>query len=495
MIRRLSLVAGASMIAICCSSTAFAQDKKPADNDSAADKEIVVTAQFRDQKLQDVPIAITALTASALENRSATSLADATASAPSVLLRPASAAFGSSVVASIRGLGQGDFDPAMEPGVGIYIDDVYYPRLTGANLDLMDVERVEVLRGPQGTLTGKNSEGGAIKFYSKQPNGDTGGYVSATYGSRNRINVNGSANFKIADDLFGRISGAFADQEGYVSVIDYGCSHPTSGVPATGGGTNCLKYKEGDVGYKAVRGTLRYAPGDNLEVTVSGDYTKDQHHNAAQVLLYANNTNPNVTTANGLPYDSRFICGPLCNYDTTGQNAARFVAGLIPPLNGMPMLATSGSELSIFKGWGVSGKIDYKLAEKVKLTSITSYRDWENSFSVDGDLSPANVGFGNNDVTDWFFSEELRLNAQLSDQINATIGGFISDEKAVYYTLQDIRYVAAGPLPIFPLQFIGNDPIRTKSQAVFANVEVKPTENLTINGGLRYTHDSKTYTF
>ena len=202
-------------------SAAYAQEADQAQSDGVASiPEIIVTAQFREQRLQDTPIAITALSADALEARSESNLSDVANSAPSVVLRPASAAFGNSITATIRVLGQIDFNPAYEPGVGLYIDDVYYPRLTGANFDLLDVERVEVLRGPQGTLTGKNSEGGAIKFVSRKPTGDGGGYLAATYGGRNRINLRGSADFKLTDALFGRISGAYADQDGYVSGLD-----------------------------------------------------------------------------------------------------------------------------------------------------------------------------------------------------------------------------------------------------------------------------------
>jgi outer membrane receptor protein involved in Fe transport len=153
--------------------------------------EIVVTAQYREEKLQDTPIAITALTSEMIEQQGATKLSDILNSAPSVAFRQQSAAFGESVTAFIRGFGQADFDPAFEPGVGLYIDDVYYPRLTGANFDLMDVERVEVLRGPQGTLEGRNSEGGAIRFVTKKPTGDEDGYAGITYGTRNRLEMRG----------------------------------------------------------------------------------------------------------------------------------------------------------------------------------------------------------------------------------------------------------------------------------------------------------------
>jgi iron complex outermembrane receptor protein len=133
--------------------------------DTGAD--IIVTAQFREQRLQDTPLAITAINAELLEARSQTNIAQIAQQAPNVTLVPGGAVFGASLGASIRGIGQFDFNPAYEPGVGIYVDDVYFPTLTGSVFDLLDLDRVEVLRGPQGTLTGRNSIGGAIKLFSR----------------------------------------------------------------------------------------------------------------------------------------------------------------------------------------------------------------------------------------------------------------------------------------------------------------------------------------
>ncbi len=496
---RLFAAASTAALALSATTSAFAQEAQ-ADEQSQTIQEIVVTAQFREQKLQDTPLAITAVTAELIEARSATNLADVARAAPSVVLRPAAASFGNSISATIRGLGQGDFNPALEPGVGLYIDDVYYPRLTGANFDLLDVERVEVLRGPQGTLTGRNSEGGAIRFVSRKPTGE-GGNISATYGSRNRMNLRATADFKLTDNLFARISGTFADQGGYVDVVDYGCAVPASGVPSTVGGTKCNLYKQGDVGYRALKGMLRYAPNDDLDIMITADYMNDARNNAPEVLLFGTGGNPNTRTSNGVPLSNNFICGPRCNYTTTGSTAGSWQAGVaIPALQGLPLPAVAGQQQTLYEGWGVSANIDYKLNDSLQIQSITAYRAWDMSFSVDGDLSPANTQFGNNALSHWFWSQELRLNANLADNLDLTVGGYYSDELTTYYTLQDIRYVAIPGLPpalapLFPLQFIGNDPVDTEAKGAFGTLIYKPTEAMTITAGVRYSEDAKDYTF
>src|SRR6185295_10471678 len=179
------------------SSTALAQE--PASQDVL--QEVTVTAQFREQSVQDTPLAITAISGDILESRSQTNLSEVTNQAPNVTLKPQGAAFGPSLGASIRGVGQFDFNPALEPGVGLYVDDVYYATLTGSILDLLDLDRVEILRGPQGTLAGKNSIGGAVKLFSKKPTGDGSGYASVTYGQHNRLDFRGGFDVTLAPTL------------------------------------------------------------------------------------------------------------------------------------------------------------------------------------------------------------------------------------------------------------------------------------------------------
>ena len=166
-------------------------------------QEVVVTAEYREERLQDTPIAITAITDTQIAAMGAVSLQDIAHTAPSLNFRVQSPAFGDSIQAFIRGFGQSDFDPAFEPGVGLYVDDVYYPRLTGANFDLLDVQRVEILRGPQGTLYGRNSEGGAIRFVSKMPTGENDGYVEGTYGSYNEIRLRAARRLRAGQRLLG----------------------------------------------------------------------------------------------------------------------------------------------------------------------------------------------------------------------------------------------------------------------------------------------------
>jgi iron complex outermembrane receptor protein len=475
-------------------------------------QEVVVTAQYREEKLQDIPIAITAITSQQIEEQGAQKLADILNTAPSVVFRQQSAAFGNSVTSYIRGFGQADFDPAFEPGVGLYVDDVYYPRLTGANFDLMDVERIEVLRGPQGTLEGRNSEGGAIRFVSKKPSDVDDAYLTATYGTRNLLQMRGATNITLADHLYARISGTFSNQDGYVDVFNYDCAHTSPGATPSVGGTKCDQYSLGDVGYRALRAALRYNPSDAFDALFSADYIHDSRNNGAEVLLYGENANPNTVAPNGLPLtaSSGFLCGRWCNYTTLGNAAGKFVAGLIPPLNGLPMPATSGQQLNIFDAYDFALNINWGITDAVRINSITGYHNWTNSFSIDGDLSPAQTQFGNNSLDHWFWSEELRLNIDFTKALRSTLGGYYSDEQTTYYTLQDIRYVAAGlpapvcaaigglptnTCPIFPLQFIGNDPVKTTSKAAFGTLFWDATDALSFTGGVRYTKDYKSYTY
>ena len=501
---RCCALAGSAALGALLSGRATAEDVAAAPTSQL--QEVVVTAQYREEKLQNVPIAITAITADQIQQQGAQQLSDILTSAPSVVFRQQSPAFGNSVTAFIRGFGQADFDPAFEPGVGLYVDDVYYPSLTGANFDLMDVERVEVLRGPQGTLEGRNSEGGAIRFITKKPTGQNDGYLSVEYGNRNLMRLRGAADFKLTDQLFARLAGTFTNQDGFVDVYSYGCLNPDSGVPAPSGGIKCRQYSQGDVGYRALRGTLNWVPSEHFNALFSADYIHDAKNNGAEVLLYGNNANPNTDAPGGVPFDSRFLCGKWCNYTTLGNAAGSYIAGLIPPLQGLPLAASSGQQLNVFDAYDFSLNLNVPFNDALRLQSITGYHNWTNSFSIDGDLSPAQTQFGNNILTHWFWSQELRLNVDFTKSLHATVGGYYSDEKTTYYTLQDIRYVGAGlpvgvcPLPvptcpIYPLQFLGNDPVKTTSKAAFGTLSWNLTEALTATAGLRYTKDFKSYTY
>ena len=468
---RVGLAAGASMIALSLATPALAQDADD-QNTSEAGREIVVTAQFREQKLQDTPLSITAVDATLLESRNQTDLSQVARQAPNVTLNAMGGAYGSSLGASIRGVGQFDFNPAYEPGVGMYVDDVYYATLTGGIFDLLDLERVEVLRGPQGTLTGRNAIGGAIKLFSKKPSDENSGSIQGTYGERQRTELRASANFVLADGLYARMSGVYKRQNGYVRQVDYGCSFPTNpdGITAfPGSGSNCVMADLGEVNYAGLRGALRFNPSDTIDFTVTADYTREDRNNAAEV----------VTQTNGL---NRVICGRFCTY-----------ASFYLPAGGQVGQGYFMPNTTKFDGWGISANGTIKLSDTVNIQSITAYRDYRQIWGTDDDFGPiASKGAGGyNDLKFWFFSQELRVNAQLGDNVDLTVGGFMSDQRSLYYTRQDIRYIAPG----LNFQFAGNDPVNADSKAAFGTIIARPIEGLTLTGGIRYTDEHKDYTF
>ncbi|CAH0495653.1 TonB-dependent receptor [Novosphingobium sp. CECT 9465] len=475
---RLFAAAGTAAIALGITAPSYAQE---AQADTApTTNEIVVTAQFREQRLQDTPLSITAVDAALLASRNQTDISQIAAQAPNVQLTQMGAAFGSSMAAYIRGIGQYDFNPAYEPGVGIYIDDVYYATLTGSVMDLLDLDRVEVLRGPQGTLTGRNSIGGAIKLFSAKPTAGDSGTVEATYGSRNRVDLRATANFELTENLFARLSGVYKRQEGYVDQVDYGCENPGN---ALGIGSNaaspsdCVTAKLGERSYSGIRGSLRYNPGDNLDWIVTGDYTYENRTNAAGVI---GATNPVLT--GGVD----FSCGRFCTY-----------ANFYMPAGGQATQAYYSPNTTKFEGWGVSSNLTIGLGDNLNVQAITAYRRYDQVFGTDDDYTPYSLiaGAGYNDLSFKFFSQELRLNGQIGDNIDWTIGGFYNNQTSVYFTRQDIRYIVPIGNPALFLQFQGDDPVRANSKAAFGTVIFRPVENMTVTGGLRYTKEHKDYTF
>lgn len=480
-----SLLAAAAMAA----TPALAQDPPPPADapEAVGNPEIVVTAQFREQRLQDTPLSITAVDAELLRSRNQTDIEAVAAQAPSVFLNEMGGAFGDSLGASIRGIGQFDFNPAFEPGVGIFIDDVYYSSLTGANFDLLDIERIEILRGPQGTLTGRNSIGGAIRIISQRPNDETSGYGEIAYGTRDYLSVRAGANFALADTLYMRVAGVHKEQDGYVDQVDYGCRYPNRNdniertFPSGTGGDDddCVIRRLGDVDYSGIRGALRWEPSPDIDLMLTGYYITSDTNQAAEVLTNIND--PVFTAKTGLP-GRYFLCGRFCTYASWQLPGSGQIVG--------PYTLDPVKQLD---SWGMSFHADIDLSDWLALQSITAYREYDQFFTTDDDFTPlSQIGAqGINDLDYWFFSQELRLNGSLGDRIDFTVGGFYSDQRTTYFTQQDIRYIVPG----LPLQFTGDDPVNNEVFAVFGTVFWRPIDDLTFTGGLRYTDESKDYTF
>ena len=514
----------ASRLAICAAilaaattgNPALAQDAAnpaPAAQDAATvpapnageSPEIVVTAQFRNQRLQDVPIAITAVTGEMLEQRGQTNLVDLGGTAPNVTLREAPATYGPAVVAYIRGVGQRDTTFALEPGVGLYIDDVYLPTLHGSMLNLVDLDRVEILRGPQGTLAGQNSIGGAIKLYSKKPSDTPDAYVSATYGSFNRVEVKAASNFTLVpNQLFARLSAAGVSKDGYVTRYDYRCTHPTSTVPSSVTDHGCKLGTEGGKEYVAGRLALRWLPTPDITVDLVGDVTRDNSEVGPSTLLYVGRPAAPGTMLTGVatppsaPYvlngnvygtaaGSQFISySPYGDFALDTFSHSRYTSyenytDLAPRDGSAPWQTPLKGAINT---WGVSGTISANLAENVALTSITAYRKFDGNYSS-GDGSPLTPTLQANRIFNHQFSQELRLNAEVADILNFTVGGFYMDK----------RSRNRSRVTLTTLAFIEDNSVPATTKAVFANAELTPVANLTLIGGIRYTDLKKTFIY
>ena len=213
----------ATGMAIALPESAYAQTETNEERSQSGFQDIIVTARKRAESLQTVPIAISAVTSEDLERQQASSLKDLSYSVPNLIVTNNQTTVTGAAV-YIRGIGQDDSTPVQEQGVAIYVDDVYLPRSQGALMDLIEFERIEVLRGPQGTLYGRNSTGGAVKFVTKKADLNEFGFVGdVTVGRFAEVNIRGSASIPLIDgQLAMKVDAISVNRDGYLTRLDDG---------------------------------------------------------------------------------------------------------------------------------------------------------------------------------------------------------------------------------------------------------------------------------
>jgi len=268
-------------------------------------EEIVVTAQKRSENVQKVPIAITAFTAETIQSKGLNNLHALSNLTPNVNLDGGAPFSGDSSVlsASIRGIGQDDFAFNLDPGVGVYLDGVYLARTIGANQNLLDVDRIEILKGPQGTLFGRNTIGGAINIVTHTPGNEAKISGSMTLGSYNRHDVLLTADMPISDTLLTTVSVSSQTREGYQKVVPYPADSIIGSTPyqvssqtdypkAPGTQSNSAN---GGENVQALRLKMLWHANDAVDLTLAGDYTHEDQSGLANVIQ-------SVTTANATGY-------------------------------------------------------------------------------------------------------------------------------------------------------------------------------------------------
>ena len=452
-------------------------DSTAADNGRIG--EIIVTARRREESLQDTPIAISAVSGADLTARGIDTVTDIGDFTPNVRFNAASGISASNATAAIfiRGIGQNDFQLTADPGVGLYLDGVYLSRGVGNVLDVLDIERIEVLRGPQGTLFGRNTIGGAVSVVTRKPSDVLTGKVEATTGSFSRIQLKGSLDIPLADGVYTSFAAFYHNRDGYVEGVG-------PGAPDLGD-TNTL----------AGRFALRLEPTDRLSVDISLDGTRSREESAPNVAIEINENAQQTQAYNALFSGAPQICldqssaarlsDPRCYNNQYAlapyESAATFDAVFPNFIETAQRPFQSASDMDL---WGISGTVEWEAADNFSLKSITAYRSVEGFWGRDADYSPLplvqNVNIWSNEQ----FSQELQLLGDLVDgRLNWVVGGYFADESGAHNDLVGLNdaIVQSGAV------------MEAESLAFFGQASFEVIPDLDFTAGLRWTEDKKTF--
>ena len=478
-VTRSLLLASAAGAALVLAPTAFAQEAPQASPDDAAvgsadgNAAIVVTgSRRREEKVQDIPLAISVVNAAALERRGDFTLAQIQQQVPSLQVfsfNPRNTNI------NIRGLGSNVAltNDGLENGVGFYIDNVYYGRVGTSQFDLVDLESVEILRGPQGTLFGKNTTSGVVNITSRKPSFEPEFTGWADVGNKGYYQLRASASGGlIADKLAVRLSGAISQNNGFTF-------------------NKTQNSRAQDYYNASIRGQLLFTPTPDISLRVIGDYSRQKQHNVLN--LFVSNT---ATYTDGKPIPNSFSI-----------RTARFAGYTQPSFNAFDRIGEADSHYQAnMTGYGVSSQLDWDLGG-AELTGITAYRWWDWDPANDGDSTSLPVIVKAQQANrQRQFSQELRISSKGSRTIDYVVGA--------YYFWQTVKgYGATGYGSAAPTWFIPAVPAavanaalngfevnsrsepRTKTIAAFGQTDWHITPTVTLTTGLRFTHEEKTGTF
>jgi len=458
-------------------------------------EEIVVTARKREESIQDTPIAVSAFSGASLEARGIERIDGIAAITPNMTFSNinTNGGGGSNASVYIRGVGQTDFIPSADPGVGLYVDGVYLARSIGAVLDLIDIERIEVLRGPQGTLFGRNTIGGAVAIHTIKPHSEFDAKVRVKVGSDDRQDIMGRVNVPLTETLFANLSVASFQQDGFVD-------NPNTGVDT------------GDDDTTAVRGALRWQASDDLLIDLSADYSKDRENGQPRVstsdpsraVQFIPPNSPTATGNGGFqhnfflgansPFNSDNPPFPLVNIPELRQfNDCDATPDNIEGTNDscansrtVGLGKDTGTDPTYYDAdiWGVSGTIEWSITDNLQLKSITAYRDLDSEFGHDGDNSPFFLSFVRDDYQQDQFSQELQLlGTSFDDSLEWILGA--------YYFTEDGSNV--NPVDFAGIDIESGGDFDNESKAAFAQGTYHITEKWHLTAGLRYTEDTKDF--
>jgi len=496
----------AALCSTAISTPVFAQDSDAQAVSTSDDDVIIVTATRRAQDVQDIPLAVTAVSPVQLERQGVVSVSQITNVSSSFSTSNAQLASGS-VVLRIRGVGTTSNNIGFESAVGIFIDGAYQSRPGVALSEFVDVERVEVLRGPQGTLFGRNTSAGALNITNVRPDlNEFGGFANATYGNRDLISVQGAVNVPIMQDsLAFRLTGAYRERDGYYTIVD----SAGNDIGESNGADQYL-----------IRGQLGFETGGGIKGRIVADYAKSTApFGAALEVLQSPLETGGLFAAVGLGARGG-MAGPAVAvnpFDTT--TAQQAVDNRIATANFAPRTS--------FDQWGVTAEVEVPLSDSADLIYIGSYREYDAQEAYDSDFSGISV-FDNDGTFTAIetMTHELRVQGEaFGGALNWLVGGYYSKEdisQNINFSLGAdydglVGALLAGatagasldPTPGNPI-FFGTTPLQTitgfdpdvitntnsysqnsKSWSVFTHNTLEVAEGLELTLGLRYSDESK----